>query len=894
MNDEIRNNYRYSFKNTYDFLKNNGFPNAFGEAQKMVENKIKNEFIDVTKNDLESLALEMYEIYQSTFTIPKSTVMLGSGSKNWFSKINPGYRYYWPRYKRYLEEYKKWELDTVESINESTDKILRSIGDPNSLEDFDVRGLVLGYVQSGKTANFTGLINKAFDVGYKLVIVLAGMHNDLRSQTQIRLEEEVVGSIDRNTDEKIGVAKIRNDGQLVVTWTTVDNDVSISDAGKRHNFGVPNLLVVKKNKDVLDALKEILFQSIRLSSKNSNVPVLIIDDEADQASIDTSNPNKNEDPKAINRLIREILELFKKKSYVGYTATPFANLLIRTDSQHDTAGKDLYPKDFVVALPKPKGYCGPAEYFNVTGYLEDDKPLFIRDLKQEDLDLFNSMKKTKDAEKFIKVPESMREAILAFLIAIAVRNLRGQTGKHNSMLIHTSRFTDTQGAMKEVIERYYQEVSNEILYNSDSKYIDCLEEIYLKDHVPVQQEYNSASKVFEWRIVLKEIKAIVSKVRIMEINGNSGEALEYQTYKDVGLNVIAIGGDKLSRGLTLEGLSVSYYYRSTNMYDTLMQMGRWFGFRTGYMDLCRIYTSKTIADYFEHMAFVMVELRKQFDYVANNENITPEEYAIKMLDHEKMMVTSLVKMRSAERLFSHSGMMRQTRIFDAKKSVFEKNMKATVDLINSIEQPFNIKHGDTTYHIVNDVPSELIIKFLMEYQTATSVNKVNSKDIATFVRRMNEQNELMKFNVVVVDGTESTLKSKKAKEKGIEKFPVNLGRINLNSAVLRALNKKVNGDSDTVDIGALVASNQQYSDLEDDSQEERNKNNPALYIYPLHPNIKGFKRLEYDFNEKLVPVGFAFSFPEVNESFVDDDGNVIERRGNYITNKTVKRGNNND
>ncbi|WP_243840704.1 Z1 domain-containing protein [Paenisporosarcina antarctica] len=856
----------------------------------MVESKLQKEYAAIKKSDLESLALEMYEKYETSFTIPKSNTMRGEGCGNWFGETTPSYRYYWPRYKRYLEEYKKWELETVESINESTNEILRSVGDPNNIESFDVRGLVLGYVQSGKTANFTGLINKAFDVGYKLVIVLAGMHNDLRSQTQIRLEEEIVGTIDKNTDEKIGVAQIRNDGELVVTWTTKEKDISTAESGKRQNFGVPNLLVVKKNKDVLESLKELLSQSIRLSSENANVPVLIIDDEADQASIDTSNPNKNEDPKTINRLIREILELFKRKSYVGYTATPFANLLIRMDAEHEFAGRDLYPKDFVIGLPKPLGYCGPAEYFNVTGYEEDNKPLFIRHLKQEDLDLFDGMKKTVDADKFIKVPESMKESILAFLITIAVRNLRGQNGQHNSMLIHTSRFTDTQGVMQDVIERYYREMSNDIVYNGDSKFISELETLYLNDYAPIQQLVYSDIPVLEWKKVLKAIKSIISAVHIMEINGSSGQALEYHKYKEDGLNVIAIGGDKLSRGLTLEGLSVSYYYRNTNMYDTLMQMGRWFGFRNGYMDLCRIYTSNTIADNFEHMAQVMVELRQEFDYLANN-NLTPEQYAVKMLDHNKMSVTSLAKMRSVDRLFNYSGTMQQTRIFEAQKSVFEKNMKATVQFIDSIVEPFIIQSGDTTYHIARNVLSEQVVKYLEDYETASTVNKVDSKKIAEYIKRLNRENKLLNFNVAVVNGTKSTLMRKDVVAHGIEKFPVKLGKIDIESTVIRATQRGGNHGVSKVDIGALVAAKQEFIDLNAATQIERNQNNPLILVYPLHPEVGVFKKLGHKFDDNLVPIGLAFSFPKVYVTDIYEDGSVVEKFGDYVVNKTVARGN---
>lgn len=891
MNNQVRGKYKELFGRTYQFFKGVGSDDTFGETRKMVEILIVKEYGELDKRLLEGLALEMSVAYGESIVIPKPTVIKGEGAADWFKESRPLYSYYWPRYSTYLKKVKNWEEETREAIDYSTNEILKSIGNPKQEEDFDVRGLVLGYVQSGKTANFTGLINKAFDVGYKLIIVLGGMHNDLRSQTQIRLEQEVVGGIDPITKEPTGVAQIRNDGPLVVTWTTIEKDITKEDSGKRQNFNVPNLLVVKKNKDVLEALKELLSQSIRLSRNNENVPVLIIDDEADQASIDTSNANKNEDPKTINLLIREILELFKKKSYVGYTATPFANLLISKNNEHETAGKDLYPKDFVIALPKPKGYCGPAEYFNVTGYEEDEKPRYIRYLSEEDVNLFDGMKKTTDANKFTDVPPSMREAILAFLLTVSIRNLRGQAGQHNSMLIHTSRFTETQGVMQEVVSRFYEELKNDILYNGDSSFAEQLKQLYFKDYIPVQKECGVDGLVLEWDDVWKEIRNSIQKIRVFEINGRSGQALEYQKYKDEGLNVIAIGGDKLSRGLTLEGLSISYYYRGTNMYDTLMQMGRWFGYRTGYMDLCRIYTSKVIADNFEHMARVMVELRQEFDYVAQNEDITPEKYAIKMLDHEKMSVTSLTKMRSVERLYDHSGSLRQTRIFDADQETLKNNMQATVELVNRIEQSFELNGNDTLYHIARNVSSELIIDYLLKYKTASSANKVNSKDIAQFIKRLNDAQKLKEFNVVIVDITKSTLE-----KKGIDlkKAPVTLGKLQLQSAVIRAMKKQGQPGVATVDLGAIVASKQEFTDLKDATQDARNQNNPALYIYPLHPGVDIFKKLGYDFNQHFVPVGWAFSFPEVAETYIDDEGNEIKVKGNYIVNSSVKRGNRHD
>lgn len=893
MIDEIREAYKNLFNSTYNFMKQgikeNNFEKIYFLAKPIVEAGIKNQFGDIDKRILESLALEMFDQYVGGISYSKPSVIREGDSEDWYNINTPKYSYFWLRYSRYLSEYKKWENSVIESIDISTNEIIKSLGNPNGIKDFDKRGLVLGYVQSGKTANFTGLINKAFDIGYKLVIVLAGMHNDLRSQTQIRLEEEIVGAIDEETGKPIGVAQIRNDEHPITTWTTKEKDISRQDSGKSQNYSVPNLLVVKKNKDVLEALKDLLSQSIRLSSSNAEVPVLIIDDEADQASVDTSNANKNEDPKTINLLIREILELFKKKAYVGYTATPFANLLINSNREHSSAGQDLYPKDFVVALPKPEGYCGPEEYFNVTGYEENNRPLFIRHLSNEDLEMFDSMKKVVDADKFTNVPQSMQEAILAFLIAIAVRNLRGQTGKHNSMLIHTSRFTETQGVMQEVVNSYFEALKEDILYNKKSPVFEKLESLYVNDFVAVQKEYDDQLKVHSWENVKSTIRVYINDIRVMEINGRSGEALNYHKFKKEGLNVIAIGGDKLSRGLTLEGLSISYYYRSTNMYDTLMQMGRWFGYRTGYMDLCRIYTSETIAENFEHMARVMVELRKEFDKVAKDPNMTPERYAIKMLDHDKMNVTSLAKMKAADYLYDHGGTTRQTRVLRVEQEILENNMKATENLINNITK-FNITNpaDDTTYHIAKDVDSKLIIEYLKAYETATSANKVHSKELADYIQRLNDNEKLLKFNVVVVDVTKSTLAKKDIKERGISHYPVKLGHLQLKSAVVRAVKRIGKKVVSTVDMGSIVASKQEYIDLPSKSQEERNEQNPALIIYPLHPEVDIFKKLDVNFNETFVPIGWALSFPDVVETYVDENGNTVGKTGNYIINKSVK------
>lgn len=885
-----RDSYFHMIDNLFILYKNYGMQDPLDRAISQTEENFTNKVGQLNEDLKESLALEAYAKY-SSINLEKPVVLKGSGSFNWDGESR-GYSYFWPRYEKYLLSDKEWDADTVSSIDISTNEILDCIGNPKGKDHFDNRGLVLGYVQSGKTANFTGLINKSFDVGYKLVIVLAGMHNDLRTQTQLRLEKEVVGTIDPITNEKQGVAKIKTGGTQIETWTTPQEDISTANAIGIKNLDKPILAVVKKHKDVLPNLIELIRTSIYMS--DINPPTLIIDDEADQASVDTSNKTQ---PSTINKLIRELLSLFDKKAYVGYTATPFANLLIDAEANHNDVGFDLYPKDFAISLTKPKDYCGPDEFFNTSGYLEDNKPMYIRYLNKVDISLLDDIKTKDDRDLFIEVPPSMEEAILSFLLTIAIRNLRGQTNEHNSMLIHTSRFTDVQNSMCGVIDKFYKKLSNEVLYDSDSQYIEKLRLLYEDDIVTLQSynESNEKHPKFPWVEVFKEVRKNIGKVEVLEINGESEDALEYEKHKENGLNVIAIGGNKLSRGLTLDGLSISYYYRNSAMYDSLMQMGRWFGYRKGYMDLCRIYTSKELAENFEHLAIVMSELREEFKKY-DELNVTPEEYAAKMKDHKSMSVTSPNKMKAAEKTPDYSNSLQQTRIFENNKDFYEKNMDATLKLITNIGNQFKIKEGSTRYHIAKQIPSTTIIDFLSTYQTSKTASKVNSKKLSNYISDLNNKGELNTFNVVVVDITPSTLNSHPVKAKGIKKWNVNLGPISIQSAVLRSIGKDKGKANKQVDLGAIVASNQEFVDVGGSSNNKannkklRNEGNPLLLIYPLHPEVEPFSKLNINFSEDLVPIGIALSFPDVKLGLPRSNDKTETSYG-YVQNKTIGRNN---
>lgn len=864
--NEARGLFEQTFSTNYMNLKSVLPSQERAAEQSLLLAKLVIQDRNVEQSLLEQWSLEMYKKFSVGVDIIKTPVLRQEEQDDWYSpKLLLG-AFFWTRYRDYLLRIKHWDQEAVDSIDDSTNEIMRSLGNPEDFQPFDKRGLVLGYVQSGKTANFTGLINKAYDIGYKLVIVLSGVHNDLRAQTQLRLDEEVIGSRVDKTGKPVGVAQVyaNTPNHIVSSWTTVERDISSEPSGI-FNLNQRTLMVVKKNSIVLESLKNQLEYQKKLF--NLDVPVLIIDDEADQASVDTS---KDEDPKTINKLIRQILEVFDRRCYVGYTATPFANLLISTEAKTEDEGRDLYPKDFLVGLPKPKDYCGPEEFFNVEEDADDPRPSLIRSLSEADIEVFTGIKSKNDADKFEEVPPQMEESILSFLLTIAVRNLRGQRNKHNSMLIHTSRFKDVQSSVKDGVDQVFNEIATQIQYNENSKIVKAIKTLFEEDVIPTISAWPGDFQEFSWEEVYQELRESSKKVRVFEINGNSKDALDYHQYKEDGLNVIAVGGDKLSRGLTLEGLSVTYYFRNTLMYDTLMQMGRWFGYRKGYMDLCRIYTTAEIASNFEHLAIAMIELRREFDRLAKAKK-TPLEYAVKMLSHPTMTLTSPLKMKNAAVTdVIYKLTLQQTRIYENNDSFFSHNMKVAERLINKLSSKFKktyIGSGKTGYYIAREVDAFEVLEFLSEYKTSQGADKVDSSKMVNYIQKVNEIGELLQWTVAVVEGDPSD-------KSGLGKFPVRIGTLELGSAVVRGVNAKASGQ-DKIDIRAIVASRQEFVDFdqaliknETDKEKirmQRPKEKGILLIYPLHPKVEVFKSLS--FNKYNVPVGIAISFPD---SEIDD------------------------
>lgn len=675
---------------------------------------------------------------------------------------------FWNRYKYYLEHQKGFEPATIQGVDDMTDKILDRFFNPQKTDVIiSKKGLVVGQVQSGKTANYTGLVCKAADSGFNLIIVLAGTYNNLRSQTQLRLDEGFLGfdtQFERACTKettKIGVGLIPGFEDAIANSYTTNSEKgdftsrSANTAGFNFNAPQPALLVVKKNSTVLKRLDSWL-NTHSENEKINNKSLLMIDDEADNASINTN--ASNDDPTAINKYICSILDKFNRAAYVGYTATPFANIFIPQDESN------LFPRDFIINLPPPSTYIGPDKVFG-TSLIPDDTndellPIVV---PINDFSTFIPNRHKKDDIKptLFETPESLRLAIKCFIVTCAIRNLRGQEHKHNSMLIHISRFQSWQNHIKDLVTQIFNYYKQEIA-SDDPMVIEELRKVYEEDYGAYKsyktttqmilgskfKDIDDSLEIHRWTDVKSQLYKVVQKITVKSINGSSKDALTYYDNKEEGISVIAIGGDKLSRGLTLEGLSISYFLRASKMYDTLMQMGRWFGYRSGYVDLCRLFTSSELNEWYRHITLASEELREEFNYLYEIGG-TPEDYALRVRNHPGVLqITSLTKMRYASTIeVSWAGRLVETYQLLKDKDNRHANFMAADSLLSKLGG-YHIKGSN---YLWRNVDVETILAFFRSYRLPPSMVKVNLRVISDYIRQVNNFGELSEWNVVLMN-----------------------------------------------------------------------------------------------------------------------------------------------
>jgi hypothetical protein len=885
-----------------------------------------------------SVTQDSYQILEDPDTRPRPwlTERRASGELTWA---------YWHRYRLFLE--KKLAPEPLNQLDNLTNDILDRLTDPRTPGAWDRRGMVVGQVQSGKTGNYIGLINKAVDAGYRLVIVLAGIHDSLRAQTQVRVDEGFLGYSVRteahHDSNLVGVGKLDPAQNKAQPITTSDLDGDFSKKSRLSNganlkAGVPNLLVIKKNAGILRNLIQWLATWGERQPDGTklvrNLPLLLIDDEADNASVNVSRQAVS----TINGLVRALLALFEQSAYVGYTATPFANIFIPILDEQTVkglsplkirkgefqVGQDLFPGDFIINLPAPSNYFGPARLF---GLPTDDPDAAVKPLPvvvnlsdpagfAADYARFVPDKHKKDDALPTGLPPSLAYAVRCFLLVCAARKARGQTG-HNSMLVHVSRFIRWQDGIARLLDAELKSCQRQIEFNQ-GPLRDELRSIWEREFVPTTRQIIDEAAAdltayqdpdiqpLPWEAVEKELFATALKTEVRAVHGDTNQPglsfhnvspLDYAEAESEkpprSLSVIAVGGEKLSRGLTLEGLSISYYLRASKMYDTLMQMGRWFGYRPGYADLCRLFTSGELVEWYRHITVASEEVRRDFERMVLL-NRTPREFGLKVRTHPGVLKITAVNKFREHRLMqlSYSGELEQTRRLKIDERRFRQNLTALETLLAEAGAPVQPPNAESARrkNLVFRTDEEVVREFLSSCPIEPAV--VDTAKVVDYIRKQTPRGDLTDWTVVLVNNTQTKQKHTFT----VNGQPTEVGltrRANVSTSPTEAYEiakaQVISPPDEFTDLNEKQLA-EAYEETKLDWAEKKKEGEPKypstfrikrhrpstqglLLIYPLDPVVELSSRKKKDPVEPpefqtlttMPVVAFAVSFPEIEQ-----------------------------
>ena len=814
------------------------------------------EFVpDYTQTELSRLVTEVE--YNIRIKTQEPDILVDAASQtNWFMVAEPNTKKnYFERYVRYLRT-QGFPEAVISQMESDTRRVLALSANPLAQKD-SKRGLVVGDVQSGKTANYLALINLACDFGYKIIVLLAGMTDSLREQTQDRIDLGFIGAMSDSIGggvEYVGVGLDKNEHYAVpltntrqdfVKWIRQNINATPSEYTK------PLVLVVKKNKGVLGQVHNWL-KSKRMRNQN----IFIVDDEADNASINSKRDDN--DPTQINRKIRELFTSFDVATYVGFTATPFANIFINPTDDEDL--KSLFPSDFIVQLKTPDNYCGAHWFFDSE---HENTRLRLLDEREE---YFLPAVHKREAV-FTGVPESMKEAVLVFLLGCAVRTMRGQEGKHRSMLINISRFNDLQWEIQRKVVAFIEELQN-IIEQETYKDIDAyLRHPMLKwmfslfETLPM---FAKARAEFSFDSMRQVIRVESGLFRVVVLNNKVKQDSRF-SYKHCpnGARVIAIGGFLLSRGLTLEGLMVSYYSRNTATYDSLLQMGRWFGYRFGYEDLCVLYISRINVANFRAVVSAVDDLKEQFAEM-RAANKSPSEFGLMVKCspdtlETALLVTSRNKMFHSQRVdywLSYGGTVADTSKLYKDSSKNDANMEKSVAFFDELDRGGFGFVSMGSRQVVRDVPKKYIAKFIASLDIHFENRKFDTTTLSTYIV---DSNVFPRWDITIATGSD-------------EQMPWRVGGHEFPSAIRKC---EIRREEDFIRVGMgnnrLIEPGIFSAGLTDDQLREirarKRKDltysdylnlagrNPLLVFYPL--SLKSGKERV---NETPY-IGFAVGFP---------------------------------
>ena len=690
-------------------------------------------------------------------------------------------------------------------LDKETNDILGRIENPRREGSWDNRGLVVGDVQAGKTSNYIGLLAKAVDAGYKVIIVLAGSTNDLRKQTQERIDDGLLGYRSEKNGKNGTIIKTPVKGSKVIQPQT--SSAPNGDYSKNQNFKNLEgedcfLYVVKKNGSVLRNILSDLIKQKNEVGQNSiikNIPLLMIDDEADNASPDTNAPvidpltkekfdSEDYNPTCINRYIRAILSCFEKTSYIGYTATPYANIFelpnhgIGTEyedkklNQKIAIGEDLFPRNFIYKLYTPKNYIGIEKLFGTEEDGSDVLPV-VKKVNEEFPDDFIEIENEKTHKKKIDLvddPDSLKYAINCFILSSVAKSLRRDAKPiHNTMLVHINRLTVKHAEISEWVSSYLDEIKG--LFKTETKLKQAIffnelrniwEDEYVANFNEIKNRTSSTTlKAEDWDELVPLIPTFIEKLQYKEVNGKTLDILDYDNHKE-GLNVIAIGGDKLARGLTLQGLTVSYFLRKAGAYDTLAQMGRWFGYKDAYIDLCRIFMMTSTFNDFREIAYATQDLYQQFTDLTKQDGKTPMDFGLRILTdpRSKLLITAKNKSKNAiVHKTSFSGSPVPTAYLPKDEKINERNMNIFKEFLTSLGKETgrgssirNQNDAENSY-FWEGVPTSKIIEGFLEknYHVDGQNSWFTLSQIADYLKKTVEKyHQISEWTVVLVNGDE--------------------------------------------------------------------------------------------------------------------------------------------
>jgi Z1 domain len=619
-------------------------------------------------------------------------IMLAPDFEPWFTDAVAGGRVKlerWYSYKQFLTYAKGFAPQVLDALDYASSEVVDLLGDPNQQGSWKRRGLVIGDVQSGKTATYIGIVNKAADAGYKLVVLLTGATESLRRQTQYRIDEGFLGkdsSVVKH-DKIIGVGKYPTQSKFLRgqgMTTSAKDFVTASFIGQAVNIDPnadhPYVFVVKKNAKPLENI--ISWLAGQFDGEQFNIPMLVVDDESDYASVNTNySAAGDKSPTAINAKIRELLRLTTRSSYMAFTATPFANVFIDHNSYDEALKDDLFPHHYIFALSSPSNYIGAMKYFGTS----DEK--IVAGL----VDITDAHEtfpaKHKSHLSVAALPASLEEAIRAFVVASAIRLSRGDKSAR-SMLVNVSRFKHVQSQVFDLVAHQFARIKNAIEIHAQPP-ISGPDTHEVLIQLAQSYETHFADTQTTWSTVRDKLLGAVIDTTVELINSSRDKASD-----DKVRNMIAVGGDVLSRGLTIEGLTVSYFYRMVGAADTLLQMARWFGYRPGYEDLVRVWINPDVADQFRFVSDISEELRAQIREMRDLGK-TPKDFGLMVRKHPETLAITAKKgvAESRSMVISLSGRRIETTKIPANSVVLHHNENAVREFLLAIEAD----SGDTKW-----------------------------------------------------------------------------------------------------------------------------------------------------------------------------------------------------